>query len=171
MQGTKSSWKDTGGTKPNSRSDKITSCWYAHPYVLGMCRAAKVMIIPSITKLNECKNEIRHSEVYFWWIDKSGSRSIRVSSDIIMFIYIQKIIIVYYTQTSALPMRACPSGPAPGRISVRGNQHRTGPGPVLARWGTPVWTWKNLMMTKLHWLHFRRLFFLVVVSAIATNWP
>ena len=28
----------------------------------------------------------------------------------------------------------------PGRISGRGNQHRTGPGPVLARWGTPVWT-------------------------------
>ena len=88
-----------------------------------------------------------------------------------VYIYIQEIIIVYNTHTSSLPMRACSSGPEPGRISVRGHQHRTGPGPGSGTQGHAHMDMKNLMMIKLHWLHFRRLFFLVVVSARAANWP
>ena len=45
-----------------------------------------------------------------------------------LYIYIYTgIIIVYYTHTSALPMRACPSGPAPGLVGYRSGAISIGP--------------------------------------------
>ena len=78
---------------------------------------------------------------------------------------------MYYTHTSALYMRACRSGPVSvPPVSARGGPHRTGPGSVLVRCGTPTWALKiNQMIIKLHWLHFWRLSFLVVNGICASD--
>ena len=56
---------------------------------------------------------------------------------------VPKIIIVYCTHTNALSMRACYRGPAFSPTSVRGSQHRTGPGPVLKSWSPHAWHEKS----------------------------